>query len=323
MVSSQISTESKILMKDEVSLEVFAFSYTIPGTALGLTANIAQLYTLHFFISSVKLKAQQSSKYRDMFAYGCLSALFVLFITFLDFIFISPSGYVVLSVFIPAYYSYYRMFSSTKTIGKWWIGFALMMFFFIITLPFTPPTYHDIGNSEILIYWRTPLFKVFVFIYEILVIVYLMLSRYFNIFRGVLLSHLQTQIVMLIKILSNDLMLTIKIENQFKSIIPYICLIILCITFILFIKCLTDTIKTRQSGISLSVSTSYYYISAIYVGTMIFGDLMQLRSIPIGIFVTGVSLMTFSLIYLLILSYGISASEHEDEARFIYHRDSI
>lgn len=174
----------------------------------------------------------------------------------------------------------------------------------VVSIIFAPPTYDNMGVTEM----RAILFSPFgIILFLILLFIFFICYQGTNYGTHFSPKRIQNSIatgisflfiIIFCKAFSAEISLTFRIENQFKYIDTYLYLLIAFIFGWTFIVGIINTFEV-SIGVTPSQIAAYFIflnVLTILTATLVFGDVMMLFPIPIGVFVSSSSLFTISLV---------------------------
>jgi hypothetical protein len=93
-------------------------------------------------------------------------------------------------------------------------------------------------------------------------------------------------IINLLKLIGNMISLTIRIENQFRSLMAFAIIASFCGSVVMYLWGLRKSMRNGISATELSLGYAGVAIPGIAAATVLFGDPMMLKSMMIVVFLT-------------------------------------
>lgn len=231
-----------------------------------------------------------------------VSYIMSIIINIIASIYSTPSTYgVTFALFIILYDLYYFNYIKKNPAIPclYYPSLYISLIAIIINILHSPPSFDNIGVTEVIHLLYSPVGSVLTFLYIVLQIIFALLSYQGFQIASVLNTSLSfASLNNFIKLIGNFITLTYRIENQFLIHMFYPFMLSFIVSVILYFFAIKKAVTIEICGVYRGVYYFSYLVFQISSATLLFGEPMLLNPVQLGIFLSSAVLLVFSMFFM-------------------------
>jgi hypothetical protein len=179
-----------------------------------------------------------------------------------------------------------------------WVKSGLALYFCSVSCVFIwgPPSYDNIGTTELIHLTTSPLGILMCFLYILMSLISWLLTRKWLLSWSAFVGHTLASFINLSKLVSNQITLTHRIENQWQFPLTNVVVFAYFVSGVLYLYGVRSLIQQIWSAAGLSLFYASFAITTIASATIVFGDPIMLTPIGVAGFLVNAHLIVISTI---------------------------
>jgi hypothetical protein len=168
-----------------------------------------------------------------------------------------------------------------------WTGVVFFALMLISALVFSPPSYDSIGTTELIHLCTSPVGVLMCLAYVVGHLASWLLATRFDVCWSIFAGYSLGSLVNIAKLVTNLVSLTIRIENQWRFPFSNVIVLALPVASAMYVYGVQKLIDLPLTAVNFSLFFFVFATATIASATIVFGDPIMLRPIPLTGFLTG------------------------------------